>query len=132
MGFLKHIPGVRREEPRTPAAVQKRLGIVGLHEGRTLLLAMDRCTKARAVAGCDLSEEKIEACRRERPDLFYTKDYAALLARADVDLVAIYTPDACHGEHIALAFEAGKDVICTKPLVNSVADARNVLEAGRR
>ncbi len=132
MGFLKHIPGIRREPERVPAAVQKGIGVIGLHEGRTLLLALDRASHARPVAGCDLSEEKIEACRRERPDLFYTRDYAALLARDDVDIVAIYTPDPLHGEHIALAFEAGKDVICTKPLVNSVADARRVLEAGRR
>jgi predicted dehydrogenase len=132
MGFIRHIPGIRREAPPEPAAVQKGIGILGLHEGRTLLLGLDRCRRARPAGGCDLSEEKIEACRRERPDLFYTKDYAALLARPDVDIVAIYTPDHLHGEHVALAFEAGKDVICTKPLVNSAEDARRILEAGRR
>jgi predicted dehydrogenase len=131
MGFIEHIPGIRREPPRVPAPVQKRIGVIGLHEGRTLLLGLDRTTKARAVAACDISEEKIEASRREMPDLFYTTDYAAMLARDDVDIVAIYTPDPLHGEHIACAFEAGKDVIATKPLVNSVADARRILEAGR-
>jgi predicted dehydrogenase len=30
------------------------------------------------------------------------------------------------------AFEAGKDVICTKPFINSLADAKRVLEAGRK
>jgi predicted dehydrogenase len=37
-----------------------------------------------------------------------------------------------HGEHLVQAFEAGKHVICTKPLVNSFEDARRVLDAGRR
>jgi predicted dehydrogenase len=55
-----------------------------------------------------------------------------MLARPEVRIVAIYTPDHLHGEHITRAFEAGKDVICTKPLVNSMADARRVLETGRR
>jgi predicted dehydrogenase len=132
MGFIQHIPGIRREEPRPPAPVQKRIGVIGLHEGRTLVLGLERATQARAVAACDVSAEKIEAARRERPDLFYTSEYAELLARPDVDIVAIYTPDPLHGTHIAQAFEAGKDVICTKPLVNSVADARLILEAGRR
>lgn len=132
MGFIRHIPGIRREGPPAPAEVQKGIGILGLHEGRTLLLGLDRSSRARPVGGCDLSDEKIDACRRERPDLFYTKDYDALLARPEVDIVAIYTPDHLHGEHIERAFAAGKDVICTKPLVNSVGDARRILEAGRR
>ncbi len=132
MGFIRHIPSVRREPPRRPAPVQKRIGVVGLHEGRTLVLGLDRATKARAVAACDLSAEKIEAARRERPDLFYTREYAELLARPDVDVVAIYTPDPLHGAQIAQAFEAGKDVICTKSLFNSMADARRIWEAGRR
>jgi predicted dehydrogenase len=91
-----------------------------------------RCANARAVAGCDLNPEKLAASREELPDLCYTGDYDAMLARPDVDIVAIYTPDHLHGEHIARAFEAGKDVLCTKPLVNSMADARRILEAGRR
>src|SRR5690349_21809826 len=135
---------------------QLGLGVVGLHEGRTLLVALThsvpsetsaavyiapgdavppgalRAPHVRAVGGCDLRPEKIAAARRACPDLFYTSSYAELLARDDVDIVAIYTPDALHGEHIAQAFEAGKHVICTKPLVNSLEDARRILAAGRR
>lgn len=123
------------------------VGVLGLHEGRTLLVALNhvipppvglttgdatRAPHAHAVAGCDLSADKIAEARRDCPDLFYTPDYAELLARPDVDIVAIYTPDQYHGDHIVQAFEAGKHVICTKPLVNSVSDARRVLESGRR
>jgi predicted dehydrogenase len=36
-----------------------------------------------------------------------------------------------HGEHVVRAFEAGKDVICTKPLVRSMEDARTVLAVAR-
>ena len=52
--------------------------------------------------------------------------------RSDVDIVAIYTPDHLHGKHIIRAFEAGKHVICTKPIVNSLEDARKVLAAAQR
>ena len=133
MGFITHIPGTRPVEPpeRDPRALG--VGVLGLHEGRTLLLALStRTSKAYPVAGCDLSAEKLAASRAELPELLYTSDYAAMLARPDVRIVAIYTPDAAHGGHIVAAFEAGKDVICTKPLVNNAADARRILEAGRR
>lgn len=115
----------------TPLERQLGIGVLGLSEGRTMLVALDRAPHARAVAGCDLSVERIEAARRDCPDVFYTTSYDELLAHPDVRIVAIYTPDAFHGEHIVRAFAAGKDVICTKPLVNSLADAKMILEAGR-
>jgi predicted dehydrogenase len=125
------------------------IGVLGLHEGRTLLVALThpvprdpatdprdigrlRARHARAVAGCDLREDKIAAARAVCPDLFYTTRYEDMLARSDVDIVCIYTPDHLHGQQIVQAFEAGKHVICTKPLVNSLEDARRVLETGRR
>lgn len=107
-------------------------GVLGLHEGRTLLVGLNRAPHVRAIAGCDLRQEKIDAARHDCPALFYTTDYAEMLARDDIDVICIYTPDQFHGQHIIQAFEAGKHVICTKPVVNSVEDARNVLAAGRR
>lgn len=123
-----------------------QVGVLGLHEGRTLLGALNqpvpppvgvdrnarpRTNLIRAVAGCDLSPDKITAARSEFPDLYFTTQYDDLLAREDVDIIAIYTPDHLHGEHIIRAFEAGKDVICTKPIVNNFEDASRVLDAGQ-
>lgn len=131
----------------TQSKTQLGVGVIGLHEGRTLIVGLNhsvppvvglktediyRAPHARAVAGCDTNPDKIEAARQACPDLFYTTDYDAMLAREDVDIVAIYTPDQFHGEHIVRAFEAGKHVICTKPLVNSVEDARRIREAAAR
>jgi predicted dehydrogenase len=123
------------------------VGVVGLHEGRSLLVALNgtvpriagtypvdiyRTDMARAVAGCDLREEKIAEAKQVCPDLFYTTSYEEMLKREDVDIAAIYTPDHLHGQQIEMAFEAGKQVICTKPLINSVEDARRILQAARR
>ena len=125
---------------------QLGVGVLGLQEGRTLLVALNhivpppvglpteaiyRAPLVKAVAGCDLEPDKIEMARQDCPDLFYTTDYEELLKREDVDIVAIYTPDSLHGEHIWKAFEAGKDVICTKPLVNSVESAKHIWEVAQ-
>jgi predicted dehydrogenase len=133
MGFIQQIPGTVPVVPPARHPKAKGVGVVGLHEGRTLLLALNtRTAHAFPAAGCDLSEEKLAASRAELPGLFYTGDYAAMLALPEVEIVAVYTPDSLHAEHIVRAFEAGKDVICTKPLVNNLPDARRILEAGRR
>ncbi len=132
MSFITHIPGTNPVVSPPPHPQRKGIGVIGLHEGRTLLLSLNRCSKAFPVAGCDLSQEKLDASRAELPGLFYTTDYAAMLAHPEVDIVAIYTPDHLHAQHIIAAFDAGKDVICTKPLVNSAEDARQVLAAAQR
>jgi len=131
MSHIQHIPGIRATFPVPKAAQQKRIGVLGLHEGRTLLACLERSAHAVAVAGCDLDPAKVAGCRDAHPGLHFTTDYDDLLALPDVDVVAIYTPDAHHGEHVERAFRAGKDVICTKPLVTTVAAAQRVLQAAR-
>jgi predicted dehydrogenase len=111
---------------------KKRIGVLGLQEGRTLLVGLERTTLCEAAAGCDLEQSKLDEARKERPSLYYTTRYEEMLERDDIDIVAIYTPDLWHGDHVAKAFEAGKDVICTKPLVNSVEDAKRILDASRK
>ncbi len=68
---------------------QLGIGVLGLHEGRTLLVALNRPDFApahvRAVAGCDLRAEKIEAAQRDCPDLFYRNaPYIPMLKHWDI------------------------------------------------
>ncbi|MBL1216361.1 MAG: gfo/Idh/MocA family oxidoreductase [Planctomycetes bacterium] len=108
------------------------LGVVGLHEGTTMLVAAStRTTHIRAVAGCDTNPDKIASARTRCPQVWFTDDYAAMLDRDDVDVVSIFTPDELHGRQIVQAFEAGKHVICTKPIVNTIEDAQRVLQASK-
>jgi predicted dehydrogenase len=48
-----------------------------------------------------------------------TRDYAAALKSIDADIVAVVTPPPTHMEVIRAAFEAGKHVICEKPLADT-------------
>lgn len=107
------------------------MGVLGLHEGHTMLVALRASGLCRPVAGCDISEEKRLAAAEAQPSLFVTDSYPEMLERDDVKIVAIYTPDSLHAEHIEAAFAAGKDVICTKPLINNPADAHRIREAAR-
>jgi predicted dehydrogenase len=56
----------------------------------------------------------------------------ALLARTDIDLVVISSPDPLHAEHAIAALEAGKHVLVDKPLATNPADARRIVAAGER
>ena len=59
-------------------------------------------------------------------------DWRALVGRPDVDLVDICTPGDTHAEIAIAALEAGKHVLCEKPLANSVEEAREMAAAADR
>ena len=59
-------------------------------------------------------------------------DWRALIARPDVDLVDICTPGDTHAEIAIAALEAGKHVLCEKPLANTVAEARAMVAAAEK
>src|SRR5262249_55009000 len=62
---------------------------------------------------------------------FYT-DFRRVLERKDVDIVAIATPPHWHALISIAAAEAGKDIMCEKPLTRTIAEGRAVVEAVKR
>jgi predicted dehydrogenase len=59
-------------------------------------------------------------------------DWRRVLERDDVDLVDVCTPGNTHAEIAIAALEAGKHVLCEKPLANTVAEAEAMTEAAAR
>ncbi|PPF21833.1 Gfo/Idh/MocA family protein [Rathayibacter rathayi] len=56
-------------------------------------------------------------------------EWRAVIARDDIDLVDICTPGDTHAEIAIAALEAGKHVLCEKPLANSVEEAERMVAA---
>jgi predicted dehydrogenase len=72
---------------------------------------------------------------RERADVLgwseASTDWRAVIERDDIDLVDICTPGDTHAEIAIAALEAGKHVLCEKPLANSVEEAERMAAAAR-
>lgn len=84
------------------------------------------------VAVADVRMEQAErAARQGGADAWYD-DYRQLLERRDVQFVDVCTPQALHAEHVVAALEAGKHVICEKPMAASLEEADRMLAAARR
>ena len=88
----------------------------------------------RITACCDTDPQRLKAFA-ERYDIPHpSQSYADVLARPDVDVVAICTPPSLHYSMIAEALAAGKHVVCEKPFTSSLAlvDSVRALEAKSR
>src|SRR3954463_6879972 len=59
-------------------------------------------------------------------------DWRRVLERDDVDLVDVCPPGDTHAEIAIAALEAGKHVLCEKPLANTVAQAQAMADAAAR
>jgi predicted dehydrogenase len=59
-------------------------------------------------------------------------DYRSLLARPDIAIVLVATPEFWHREQVEAAAAAGKHVLCEKPMAASLADAEAMIAACRR
>ncbi len=103
-------------------------GLIGNHHVNVLLKGEGPYALA---ALCDLHRERLkEQC--DRLHLPGTTKIADLVRRDDVDAIIVATPHPLHAQHVLAAVQAGKHVICEKPLAASPADARQMLKAIRR
>lgn len=59
-------------------------------------------------------------------------DYHALVKRDDIGLVDVSTPGYTHKDVVIAALEAGKHVLCEKPLANTLEEASEMLVAARK
>ncbi len=105
-----------------------RLGVIGLgrrNMASTLtLLAAAPGLRYAITAACTPRAAELERTARELAVPAWTADFRELVRRPDVDVVCVFSPDHLHAEHCLAALEAGKHVVCTKPMVTTLADAR--------
>ncbi|MFD7715029.1 Gfo/Idh/MocA family protein [Streptomyces sp. NPDC059814] len=81
---------------------------------------------------CGRDRRAVEAAADRHGWAAAETDWRALIARDDVQLVDICTPGDSHAEIAIAALEAGKHVLCEKPLANTVAEAEAMTEAAER
>lgn len=78
------------------------------------------------------SLESAEAFAREHGVARAHGSYEALVHDPDVDIVYVATPHSMHLEHARMAFEAGKHVLCEKPVTLNVADTEELFALARQ
>jgi predicted dehydrogenase len=83
-----------------------------------------------AICGRDQAAVAAAAARLGWPA--WETDWKRLVQRDDVDLVDVCTPGSSHAEISIAALEAGRHVLCEKPLANTVEEARAMAAAAER
>lgn len=86
------------------------------------------------VAFCDLIPERAEESAKKygAPGAKTYIDYRELLADPDIEIVHVLTPNVSHCEITVAALEAGKHVMCEKPMAATAKDAEKMMAAHKQ
>ncbi|MBS4218667.1 Gfo/Idh/MocA family oxidoreductase [Bacillus sp. FJAT-49711] len=87
-------------------------------------------TQVEIVAVCDIVEDRAKEMGEQYGAQAFT-DYKTLLAEADVDIVSVCTPNYLHAPISIDALNAGKHVLCEKPMATSEEDALAMIDAAK-
>ena len=114
-----------------------RVGIIGcggIANGKHMPALRSQADKADMVAFCDIVVERAEKAAKEfgAPGAKVYENYRELLEDGSIDVVHVCTPNRSHCEITVAALEAGKHVMCEKPMAKTAADAQKMLDAARK
>ncbi|PRO65942.1 gfo/Idh/MocA family oxidoreductase [Alkalicoccus urumqiensis] len=110
-----------------------RIGIIGaggIARGRHIPVLKELEAQVEVTAVCDVNIETAKQAAVEFSHPFVTSEYAEVFSR--VDAVVICTPNKFHAEIAIAALEAGKHVMCEKPMSMTAGEAQAMTAAASK
>lgn len=109
-----------------------KVGVIGLGMGRGHVNGFNKHPGAEVIAVADLDEKKLAKIKDELeiPGLY--TDAEEMIAKEDLDIVCVATPNKFHKPLTITALEAGCHVICEKPMAMNAEEAQDMLDAAEK
>lgn len=109
------------------------IGCGGIANGKHLP-SLEKISEASLVAFCDIDKAKAQLAAETygSDDSKVYEDYRDLLADKTIDIVHICTPNNTHKSITMDALDAGKHVMCEKPMAKTTDEAREMINAAKR
>lgn len=113
-----------------------RLGIIGcggIANGKHMP-SLAKLDNVEMVAFCDIIMERAHQAKAQygAEGAAVYEHYQDLLKDESIDIIHVCTPNDSHADITIASLEAGKHVMCEKPMAKTAADARRMVEAAKR
>lgn len=106
------------------------IGAGGISEAHLQAIKDEPRAEVTAIADVSAEMASHRASRHAIPSVF--SDYQEMLAKAEIDAVIVCVPNDLHAETANHALEAGKHVLCEKPMAIHVQQAETMIAAAKR
>jgi len=126
-----------KTEEKTYDGPVLRVAIMGLGSyGTRVAEAMKDCKKAKLVGVISGTPSKIKDWQSKynipAENCYNYQNYQRLKENKNIDAVYVITPNGLHREHAIGVANAGKHVICEKPMANTASEAQEMVDACKR
>jgi predicted dehydrogenase len=126
--LILHLAGIRMPEQSLGVGILGYAPSVGKLHG----VGVTSTTGLRLAAVCDVNPERRHAAIRDFPQVRIHEDLKTLAADPELEVVIVATPPSTHAECCIAMMEAGKHVVCEKPLAISSTEADRLAAAALR
>ncbi|MFL5758164.1 MAG: Gfo/Idh/MocA family oxidoreductase [Thermomicrobiales bacterium] len=111
-----------------------RVGVLGAGRWaeRAHLPGWTRDPRAEVIAVCDVDRGLAEAAGKQFGAAVVSDDYREVVTRNDLDVIDVCTPSHTHFELSMAALEAGKHVLCEKPVAFDFRDTMRAAEIAKK
>lgn len=109
------------------------IGCGGIANGKHLP-SLKKLDQVELVAFCDIEINRAEKAAEEYgiDQVKVVEDYRELLKDESIDVVHVLTPNSSHAEISIAAMEAGKHVMCEKPMAKTSSEAKKMIEVAKK
>ena len=108
------------------------VGIIGCGVGRSQATGFQEDPRVGTVVLCDVDVARLAERAAAAGIEETTTDWRELVGRDDLGLISVASPDHLHPEMSIAALDAGKHVLCEKPMVPTLPEAREMIAAVER
>lgn len=110
------------------------VGCGGIANQKHFPALISQADKCEIIAFCDILGERAEAAAKKygTADARVYADYQEMLKNQAIDVVHVCTPNVSHCPITVAAFEAGKHVLCEKPMAATTTDASKMMAAWKK
>ena len=110
-----------------------KIGIIGCGaHGRGHLQSYAEIPEAEIIAIADVNPDRVQEAATEFRIPYHYTDYRKMLERHALDIVSLALPPAANRDAAVAAFEAGANVLVSKPLAMNLAEAEEMIATARR
>jgi predicted dehydrogenase len=127
----RHVLGGQGAKPPSEVVTQGTVGTGG--QGMSHVAENKPTEPPRQLAVCDVDKRRLEnALKKAGSPCEGYADFRRVMDRKDIDIIRIATPPHWHALVSIAAIQAGKDVLCEKPMTRFIAEGQAVADAARQ
>lgn len=110
-----------------------KIGVIGCgHWGPNHIRNFSSMEKSEVPICCDTNKDRLKTIKKMVPSIETTTELNDVISRDDITAVVVSTPVGSHYSIVKEALEAGKDILCEKPMTMTAGESEELIDLAEK